>query len=188
MTFVDTRHLYFEAAWLERASSATFAAIPPGTVRVQVSGDNSGTAQGQLQAGGTLPLAVEMEFDSGQRMVGSVFVSRQQRLPDLLNDERAFLPFETSEGLIKILRKSTIRSVTPLHQVTLPMTSNDPYEILGVAPSIVEEELKNVYHRRAQEPERARHGEHGQHGHGLPEAAAGLHGFTEGDRPAPGVR
>ena len=84
-------------------------------------------------------------------MLGSVFVSQQQRLPDLLNDDRPFLPFETSEGLIKIIRKSTIRSVTPSNQITLPMGTNDPYEILGVAPSITDEELKNVYHRRVQE-------------------------------------
>jgi DnaJ-domain-containing protein 1 len=96
-------------------------------------------------------LPIELEIEGGQRMLGSLFVSSQQRLPDLLNDAQAFLPFETSEGLIKIIRKSIIRSITPLHQVTLPMTSTDPYEILGVAPSIVDEELKNVYHRRVQE-------------------------------------
>ena len=98
-----------------------------------------------------IKLAVEMEIDGGQRMLGSVFVSQQQRLPDLLNDDRAFLLFETSEGLIKIIRKSTIRSVTPSSQITLPMGTNDPYEILGVAPSIPDEDLKAVYHRKVQE-------------------------------------
>jgi DnaJ-domain-containing protein 1 len=96
-------------------------------------------------------LAIELEIEGGQRMLGHLFVSSQQRLPDLLNDAQAFLPFETNEGLIKIIRKSIIRSITPLHQVTLPMTSTDPYEILGVAPSIADEELKNIYHRRVQE-------------------------------------
>jgi DnaJ-domain-containing protein 1 len=96
-------------------------------------------------------LGIELEIDGGQRMLGHLFVNAQQRLPDLLNDPQPFLPFETHDGLIKIIRKSIIRSVTPLHQVTLPMTSNDPYEILGVAPSIVDEELKSVYHRRVQE-------------------------------------
>ena len=96
-------------------------------------------------------LAVEMEIDGGPRMIGSVFVGQKQRLPDLLNDDRALLPFETSDGLIKILRKSTIRSVTPLNQVTLPMTTTDPYEILGVAPSIGDDDLRNVYHRKVQE-------------------------------------
>jgi DnaJ-domain-containing protein 1 len=98
-----------------------------------------------------IKLAIELEIDGGQRMLGHLFVSGQQRLPDLLNDAQVFLPFETNDGLIKIIRKSIIRSVTPLHQVTLPMTSNDPNEILGVAPSIADEELKNVYHRRVQE-------------------------------------
>lgn len=98
-----------------------------------------------------IKLAIELEIDGGQRMLGSLFVNAQQRLPDLLNDAQVFLPFETHDGLIKIIRKSIIRSVTPLHQVTLPMTSNDPYEILGVAPSIADEELKNVYRRRVQE-------------------------------------
>jgi DnaJ-domain-containing protein 1 len=98
-----------------------------------------------------IKLAVEMEVDGGQRMLGSVFVSQQQRLPDLLNDACAFLPFETSEGLIKIIRKSTIRCVTPSNQITLPMGTNDPYEILGVAPSIPDEDLKAIYHRKIQE-------------------------------------
>ena len=74
-----------------------------------------------------------------------------ERLPDLLNDDRDFLPFETSDGLIKIVRKSTVRCVTPLNQVTLPMTTTDPYEILGVAPSIADDELKSIYHRKVQE-------------------------------------
>ena len=99
----------------------------------------------------TIKLAIELEIDGGQRMLGNLFVSSQHRLPDLLNDAEAFLPFETNDGLIKIIRKSTIRCVTPLHQVTLPMTATDPYEILGVAPSIADEELKNVYRRRVQE-------------------------------------
>jgi DnaJ-domain-containing protein 1 len=98
-----------------------------------------------------IKLVVEMEIDGAQRMLGSVFVSHQQRLPDLLNDDRAFLPFETSEGLIKIIRKSTIRCVTPMNQISLPMSTTDPYEILGVAPSIRDEDLKAIYHRKVQE-------------------------------------
>src|SRR5262249_11845194 len=98
-----------------------------------------------------IKLAIELEIDGGQRMLGNLFVSNQQRLPDLLNNAQAFLTFETLDGLIKIIRKSTIRFVTPLHQAVVPMGATDPYEILGVAPSIGDEELKNVYHRRVQE-------------------------------------
>jgi hypothetical protein len=34
-------------------------------------------------------LPIELEIDGGQRMLGSLFVSSQQRLPDLLNDAQA---------------------------------------------------------------------------------------------------
>jgi hypothetical protein len=99
----------------------------------------------------SIKLQVELDLDGGLRLVGNVFVSQKRRLSDLLNDDAAFVPFETSEGLITILRKSTIRRVTPSNQVSLPVTATDPYEILGVSPNIADDDLKTVYHRRVQE-------------------------------------
>lgn len=96
-------------------------------------------------------LQVEMEIDGGARLMGHMFVAQNQRIPDLLNDDREFLPFETNEGLITIVRKSTIRRVTPMNQITLPDINADPYEILGVAPSIADEDLKVIWHRKVQE-------------------------------------
>jgi DnaJ-domain-containing protein 1 len=96
-------------------------------------------------------LQVEMEIEGGTRLLGHMFVAQNQRLPDLLNDNRDFLPFETTEGLITIVRKSTIRRVTPMNQITLPEANADPFEILGVAPSIADEDLKAIYHRKVQE-------------------------------------
>ena len=96
-------------------------------------------------------MSVEMEIDGGARLMGHMFVAQNQRIPDLLNDDRDFLPFETTEGLITIIRKSTIRRVTPMNQITLPEVGADPYEIFGVAPSASDEEIKSVYHRKVQE-------------------------------------
>jgi DnaJ-domain-containing protein 1 len=96
-------------------------------------------------------MSVEMEIDGGARLMGHMFVAQNQRIPDLLNDERDFLPFETTEGLITIVRKSTIRRVTPMNQITLPDIGADPYEIFGVAASVPDEELKSIYHRKVQE-------------------------------------
>jgi DnaJ-domain-containing protein 1 len=96
-------------------------------------------------------MSVEMEIDGGARLMGHMFVAQNQRIPDLLNDDRDFLPFETTEGLITIIRKSTIRRVTPMNQITLPDVGADPYEIFGVAPSASDEEIKSVYHRKVQE-------------------------------------
>lgn len=98
-----------------------------------------------------LKLSVEMEIDGGTRLMGHMFVQQNQRLPDLLNDDRDFLPFETTEGLITIVRKSTIRRVTPLNQLSMPDINADPYEIFGVAPSAPDDELKSIYHRKVQE-------------------------------------
>jgi len=96
-------------------------------------------------------LAIEMEIDGGARLMGHMFVAQNQRLPDLLNDDRNFLPFETTEGLITMIRKSTIRRVTPMNQITLPDINADPYEIFGVAQSVPDDELKAIYHRKVQE-------------------------------------
>ena len=96
-------------------------------------------------------MSVEIEIDGGARLMGHMFVAQNQRIPDLLNDDRDFLPFETTEGLITIIRKSTIRRVTPMNQITLPDVGADPYEIFGVAASVPDDELKSIYHRKVQE-------------------------------------
>jgi DnaJ like chaperone protein len=38
-----------------------------------------------------------------------------------------------------------------MNQITLPDINADPYEILGVAPSIPDDDLKVVWHRKVQE-------------------------------------
>jgi DnaJ-domain-containing protein 1 len=96
-------------------------------------------------------LAVEMEMDGGNRMLGNLFVPHNQRLPDLLNDAQPFMSFETTDGIITVIRKSTIRRVTPQNQVTMPTASTDPYEVLGVAPSIEPAALQAVYERKSME-------------------------------------
>ncbi len=107
-----------------------------------------GSTNGRLQKN---RLQVELELDNNTVMMGYVFVSHQQRLPDLLNDDRAFLPFETMEGVVTIIRKSTVRRVTPMNQVTMPSNSSDPLEILGLTPNASFEQAKEVYLRMVQE-------------------------------------
>jgi DnaJ-domain-containing protein 1 len=69
-----------------------------------------------------------------------------QRLSDLLNDTREFLPVQTPEGLIVHLRKSTIARVTQLDQAVEAGMATDPYEILGVSPRVGDEDLRRAYH------------------------------------------
>ncbi len=89
---------------------------------------------------------VQVELDDGARLLGFLFVKQGQRLSDLLNDERRFLPLLTSDGLIVQLKKTAIARVTQLDQVAESHALTDPYEILGVAPRIDDAALRKAYH------------------------------------------
>ena len=91
-------------------------------------------------------IEVEVELNDGARLLGSLFVRQMQRVSDLLNDTREFLPVQTPEGLILHLRKSTIARVTQLDQAVETGAATDPYEILGVSPRIGDEDLRRTYH------------------------------------------
>ena len=69
-----------------------------------------------------------------------------QRISDLLNDPRQFLPFRNSDGTIVHLRKATILKLLQLKQQTEHNGATDPYEILGVSPDISDEDLKHTFH------------------------------------------
>ena len=92
-------------------------------------------------------IEVEVKLNDGTNLMGALFVHAQQRLSDLLNDQRQFLPLLTSVGVIVNLSKSYIAQVTQLDQRADLDESDDPYEILGVAPSIPDDELKDAYRK-----------------------------------------
>ncbi|MEM7222794.1 MAG: J domain-containing protein [Pseudomonadota bacterium] len=92
-------------------------------------------------------IEVEVKLNDGTKLMGALFVHAQQRLSDLLNDQRQFLPLQTSGGVISNLSKSYIYQVTQLDQRVELDESDDPYEILGVMPTIPADELKDAYRK-----------------------------------------
>ena len=60
---------------------------------------------------------VELVLDDGTVMKGCLFLSPQQRILDILNDERAFLPFEDGEGTLIVILKTSIRRIKPDEQI-----------------------------------------------------------------------
>ena len=91
-------------------------------------------------------LEVEVVLNDGTRQLGSLFIHQMQRISDLLNDPREFLPVQSPEGLIVHLRKSTIARVTEMDQAVEAGAATDPYEILGVSPRVRDEDLRRTYH------------------------------------------
>lgn len=91
-------------------------------------------------------LEVQIELDDGARLLGFLFVKQMQRLSDLLNDERCFLPFQTLDGLVIHIKKTAITKITQLDQEVERSAITDPYDILGVSPRASSSELKKAYH------------------------------------------
>lgn len=98
-----------------------------------------------------LKVAVEIELNDGTVMMGSMFLGSTQRLSDLLNDDRAFLPFENSDGMVVSLRKAVIMRVTELAQRVPLHPDNSPYAILGITETASDDDVKRAYHDRVRE-------------------------------------
>lgn len=99
-------------------------------------------------------LMVEIELDSGDILKGYLFLGQTQRLSDLMNDDRIFLPFEAMDGAITIFTKAMARRVKPIEKPQAAAGAGDgadPYALLGVPASASEVQLREAYHRKVQE-------------------------------------
>ena len=59
---------------------------------------------------------VELTFLDRTTMRGRFFVSRGQRVADVVNDTRSFLPFADISGAVRLVNKSAIVQVKPMRQ------------------------------------------------------------------------
>lgn len=73
---------------------------------------------------------VEITLIDGSRMSGNLFLNRDERVLDLFNDQRAFVPFEDASGAVRVLSKTTIIRVTPTKQ-NLPIAEPTPLKVAG---------------------------------------------------------
>jgi hypothetical protein len=96
---------------------------------------------------------VELELDTGTLMNGYLFLGQTQRLSDLMNDDRTFLPFEDMDGGITIFTKAMARRVKPVEKAQTAAAGDiaDPYSLLGVPRDATEVQLREAYHRKVQE-------------------------------------
>ena len=94
---------------------------------------------------------VKVELDDGTTMLASLFLRQDQRVSDLLNDDRRFLPLQTSDGIITNVRKAAIYRVTPINQEVEEDLDNDPFKILKVSETIGNDELREAYVKLCQD-------------------------------------
>jgi hypothetical protein len=66
----------------------------------------------------TEKISVELLLTSGNSIRVNLFVSGMQRVNDLLNDGRAFIPFEDISGQLRLVNKAMIITVIPSDQGT----------------------------------------------------------------------
>lgn len=54
---------------------------------------------------------VDLTLMDGTALRGNLFITQRQRLVDVMNDPRAYIPIELEDGSIKLVNKSNIGTV-----------------------------------------------------------------------------
>lgn len=73
---------------------------------------------------------VEVTLSGGSVLKGNFFLNPQERIIDMLNDDRHFLPFADSDGVITVVAKAAITSIRPAEQKT--ETIEEPPRRIGM--------------------------------------------------------
>ena len=94
---------------------------------------------------------VELYLNDGTYLFGKMSVLPDERLSDLTNDGREFLPIENSQGTVLIVRKGYISKVVQLDQHVKSDPITDPYEILGITRKASTEALVSRYRQMSAE-------------------------------------
>ncbi len=57
---------------------------------------------------------VELTLTDGSVLAGVLFMHADQRVLDIVNDDRAFIPFEDADGQLTVINKSMIAHIRPM--------------------------------------------------------------------------
>jgi len=90
--------------------------------------------------------AVEVELEDGKVQTLFVFVAPATRVIDMLNDDRMFIPFETTDSTIVIYKKNAIKRLTELFAAERTAT-RDPYDIIDVSAKASDRDVHEAYRR-----------------------------------------
>lgn len=89
---------------------------------------------------------VQIVTGNGRQVVGEIFLGQGERLVDLLNDSRKFLPVEQGKGEVKVISKSAISEAKLLAME--PVDKRNPYAILRIQRGATMAEVKAAWMKR----------------------------------------
>jgi DnaJ-domain-containing protein 1 len=119
-----------------------------------ISGARRMLAGGKIRS--KLKTRTTIKLKDGSVLNGHVYCSQDERLSDLLNSDKRFLPFETMDGEIIFVTKDAMSQVMPKEKIGLENVYLDPYGILSLPKDASLENIKEAYHAkvRAFHPDR----------------------------------
>ena len=93
-------------------------------------------------------IRVASAMSDGHILDGLLDCESRTRLQDIVNDARAFLPFETISGDNLLISKAEIRALRALDDDTPAnrIFTGDPYAVLGVSRSDTDAVIKRSYY------------------------------------------
>ncbi len=92
-----------------------------------------------------------LKLKDAETIEGYFFCTQSERVNDMLNDERAFFPFESVGGDLYVISISSVEMAVPKDQSADTNVTHDPYMILRVSPDATLEEVKQAFRKRMQE-------------------------------------
>ena len=88
---------------------------------------------------------VIVQLTTGETLFGYIHAAQSERLSDVLNDPRLFLPFEDIDGEHMIHAKTSIMRVYEICNVTKHFSHPDPYVVLNVSRADSWETIQRAY-------------------------------------------
>jgi DnaJ-domain-containing protein 1 len=93
-------------------------------------------------------ILVEVQLTTGVSLFGYIYAGRGTRVSDVLNDPRAFLPFENVDGRTTLHAKTSILQVSEICNVTHYLSQADPYFLLGVRRMDEMDVVQRAFHQQ----------------------------------------
>ena len=98
-------------------------------------------------------LMVRLCLTDGTEVEGELWCAQGERLADVLNDDRAFLPIGEGDA-VRCIAKSVIATAEPLGAA--PREASDPYAVLRIQRTATDDEVRAAWMNRmkASHPDR----------------------------------